>query len=103
MVFTDIYPDAVKIGMTFHSELIGIIADCLRHYKARNIVLDPVMVATSGARLMEEDSIESLCNSLIPMASLITPNIPEAEVLLGGGTIAGKNDMQQSAKKIILL
>lgn len=100
MVFSDIYPDAVKIGMTFHSELIGIIADRLRHYKARNIVLDPVMVATSGARLMEEDSIESLCNSLIPLASLITPNIPEAEVLLGGGTIAGKNDMQQSAKKI---
>ncbi len=83
MVFTDIYPDAVKIGMTFQSDLIEVIADRLSYYKAGNIVLDPVMVATSGARLMEEDAISALCKKLIPLASLITPNIPEAEVLLG--------------------
>lgn len=100
MVFTDIYPDAVKIGMTFHSELIDIIADRLSFYQAGKIVLDPVMVATSGARLMEETSIDCLCHRLIPIATLITPNIPEAEVLLGGVRIKGKKDMQHSAIKL---
>ena len=101
MVFTDIYPDAVKIGMTFQSDLIEVIADRLSYYKAGNIVLDPVMVATSGARLMEEDAISSLCKKLIPLASLITPNIPEAEVLLGADEIKTKDDMEMAANKIV--
>ena len=101
MVFTDIYPDAVKIGMTFQSDLIEVIADRLSYYKAGNIVLDPVMVATSGARLMEEDAISSLCKKLIPLASLITPNIPEAEVLLGADEIKTKDDMEMAASEIV--
>ena len=101
MVFTDIYPDAVKIGMTFQSDLIEVIADRLSYYKAGNIVLDPVMVATSGARLMEEDGISALCKKLIPLASLITPNIPEAEVLLGVDEIKTKDDMERAAGKIV--
>ncbi len=101
MVFTDIFPDAVKIGMTFQSDLIEVIADRLSYYKAGNIVLDPVMVATSGARLMEEDVICSLCKKLIPLASLITPNIPEAEVLLGADEIKTKDDMEMAASKIV--
>ena len=100
MVFTDIYPDAVKIGMTFQSDLIEVIADRLKFYKAGNIVLDPVMVATSGARLMEEDAIATLCGSLIPLASLITPNLPEAEVLLGEDKIKSREDMERAAGKI---
>ena len=100
MVFTDIYPDAVKIGMTFQSDLIEVIADRLSYYKAGNIVLDPVMVATSGARLMEEDGISALCARLIPLASLITPNIPEAEVLLGSDEIKTRDDMEAASGRI---
>ena len=100
MVFTDIFPDAVKIGMTFQSDLIEVIADRLSYYKAGNIVLDPVMVATSGARLMEEDGISALCARLIPLASLITPNIPEAEVLLGSDEIKTRDDMEAAAGRI---
>ena len=80
-VFTDIYPDAVKIGMVSSSGLIEMIAKKFKEYKAENIVVDPVMVATSGARLISEDAIETLKKELLPLATLITPNIPEAEVL----------------------
>ena len=80
-VFTDIYPDAVKIGMVSSSGLIEMIAEKLKEYKAKNIVVDPVMVATSGARLISEDAIETLKKELLPLAKVITPNIPEAEVL----------------------
>lgn len=80
-VFTDIYPDAVNIGMVSSSSLIEMIAKKLKEYKAENIVVDPVMVATSGARLISEDAIETLKKELLPLATLITPNIPEAEVL----------------------
>ena len=79
-VFTDIYPDAVKIGMVSSSSLIEMIAKKLKEYKAENNVVDPVMVATSGARLISEDAIETLKKELLPLATLITPNIPEAEV-----------------------
>ena len=101
MVFTDIFPDAVKIGMTFQSDLIEAIADRISFYKAGNIVLDPVMVATSGARLMEEDGISALCKKLIPLADLITPNIPETEVLLGADEIKNRDDMESAAVKIV--
>lgn len=100
MVFSDIYPDAVKIGMTFDSDLIEVIADRISFYKAKRIVLDPVMVATSGAKLLEDDAIEALQKKLMPLADLLTPNIPEAQVLLGGRTIATKKDMEEAAFEI---
>ncbi len=82
-IFTDIFPDAVKIGMVSDKELIGVIADKLIQYKPDNIVVDTVMVSTSGSRLLKEDAIDVLCERLIPLADVITPNIPEAEVLSG--------------------
>ena len=82
-IFTDIRPDAVKTGMVSSSALIEVIAERLRFYKAENIVVDPVMVATSGARLISEDAIETLKKELLPLAAVITPNIPEADELSG--------------------
>ena len=82
-IFTDIYPDAVKIGMVASKELIETIADALITYKAKNIVLDPVMVSTSGSRLIKEDAAEVLKERLMVLADVITPNIPETEVLTG--------------------
>ena len=98
-IFTDIYPDAVKIGMVSSSALIETIAKKLRQYKAKNIVVDPVMVATSGARLINEDAIAALKNQLLPMATVLTPNIPEAEVL-SGMKIETAEDMIKSAAAI---
>lgn len=95
-VFTDIYPDAVKVGMVSASNLIEVIADRLTRYEARNIVVDPVMVATSGARLISDDAIETLCARLLPLATVITPNIPEAEVL-SGGQIRNAAEMESAA------
>ena len=83
-IFTDIRPDAVKTGMVSSSALIEVIAERLRFYKAENIVVDPVMVATSGARLISEDAIDTLKKELLPLAAVITPNIPEAEELSVG-------------------
>ena len=82
-IFTDIFPDAVKIGMVSSAELIQVIAEKLAEYKAQNIVLDPVMVATSGARLISSEAVETLTKRLFPLARVITPNVPEAEVLTG--------------------
>ena len=98
-VFTDIRPDAVKIGMVSSPALIETIAERLRFYGAKNIVLDPVMVATSGARLIRPEAVETLRQALLPMALVATPNIPEAE-LLAGRTIAGRADMEQAARAI---
>ena len=81
MIFNDIFPDAVKIGMVSSSELITVIHDDLVKFNAKNIVVDPVMVATSGAKLINDNAIETLKSKLLPIASVITPNIPEAEVL----------------------
>ena len=99
MVFEDIYPNAVKIGMVSSAELIGVIADRLSYYKAENIVVDPVMVATSGSELMKSSAVSMLTEKLIPLATLITPNIPEAQVL-SGRKIATKEDMLSVAKQI---
>ncbi len=99
MVFTDIYPDAVKIGMVASSALIGVIADKLIQYGAGNIVADPVMVATSGSRLIESDALEALTGKLFPLATLVTPNIPEA-CILSGMEIADKSDMEKAARMI---
>ncbi len=82
-IFTDIYPDAVKIGMVSSARLIETIAEQLKKYKAANVVVDPVMVATSGAKLISDDAIEVLKNQLLPLATVLTPNIPETEVLSG--------------------
>ena len=82
-VFEDIRPDAVKIGMVSNVDAIKMIAGKLKAHKAENIVVDTVMVATSGSRLLEENAISTLISDLIPLATVITPNIPEAEVLLG--------------------
>lgn len=98
-VFTDIYPDAVKIGMVSQKELIETIVKKLKQYDAKNIVVDPVMVATSGAKLISDEAIETLKEKLIPIADLITPNIPEAEVL-GEIEIKTAEDMEKAAKDI---
>ena len=98
-VFEDIFPDAVKIGMVASGELIHVIADRLRYYDAKNVVIDPVMVATSGSVLMKTDAIQILTDELLPLAALITPNIPEAQIL-SGIMIANKEDMTAAAKKI---
>jgi len=98
-VFEDIFPDAVKIGMVSSAALIEAIADKLTEYKAKNIVLDPVMVATSGARLISEEAIDTLKKRLIPLAEVITPNIPEAEVL-AGLEIRSADDMEKAAEQI---
>ncbi len=98
-VFEDIPPDAVKTGMVASSELIRVIADRLRYYKAKNIVCDPVMVATSGARLISEDAVSALKTELLPLADVITPNIPEAEVL-SGMNINSEEDMKRAAELI---
>ncbi|MDD7176795.1 MAG: bifunctional hydroxymethylpyrimidine kinase/phosphomethylpyrimidine kinase [Lachnospiraceae bacterium] len=98
-VFEDIFPDAVKIGMVASSELIRVIAEKLRFYQAKNIVVDPVMVATSGSALLKTDAIDTLTNGLLPLATLVTPNIPEAEIL-SERTIQTADDMCAAAKKI---
>ncbi len=98
-VFTDIRPDAVKIGMVSASALIDVITEKLRQYKAENIVVDPVMVATAGSKLISDDAIETLKNKLLPLACVITPNVPEAEVL-SGMSIKNPYDMETAAVKI---
>lgn len=99
MIFTDIYPDAVKIGMVSNPILIKKTAEKLKEYQAKNIVVDPVMVATSGASLMREEAVETLKAQLLPLADLLTPNIPEAEVL-ADMKICTEEDMITAAKKI---
>jgi len=98
-VFEDIYPDAVKIGMMASAELIAVIADRLKFHQAKNVVVDPVMVATSGSALMKENALEALINDLLPLSTLVTPNIPEAQVL-SGMTINSKEDMIAAATQI---
>ena len=98
-IFTDIYPDAVKIGMVSESSLIRTIAAKLRQYEAKNIVVDPVMVATSGARLISEEAVETLKKELFPLSCILTPNIPEAEVLTGM-EVKTTEDMIEAAKRI---
>ena len=98
-VFEDIFPDAVKIGMVSSSALIEVIAQRLKFYQAKNIVVDPVMVATSGARLINDSAINTLEEKLLPIADVITPNIPETEVL-SGMKISDKDDMEKAAVSI---
>ena len=101
-VFDDIRPDAVKIGMVSSAALVRAIAEGLRAHGASNVVVDPVMVATSGSALMGEGVKDVLVSELFPMADVVTPNIPEAEALTGM-SIGTKGDMERAARKIALL
>lgn len=98
-IFTDIRPDAVKIGMVSNAAIIKTISDKLLEYKAENIVLDPVMVATSGSKLLSDNAIDELVARLLPIADIITPNIPEAESLCGF-SIKTQNEMLRAARYI---
>ena len=109
-VITDIFPNAVKTGMVASSELIKTIADAVKTYSLKNLVVDPVMVATSGAKLISEEAIDTLKKELLPLATVITPNIPEAEVLLENAGLSGIDskslkitsefEMEEAARKI---
>ncbi len=98
-VFTDIYPDAVKIGMVSYAPIIKSIAEGLKKYEAKNIVIDPVMVSTSGSKLLQDDAISTLEEVLFPLAMLLTPNIPEAEIL-SNIKINSADDMTKAAEII---
>ena len=101
-VFTDIFPDAVKIGMVSSPAIIRVIAQKLRQYHPQNIVLDPVMVATSGSRLLSPDACETLVGQLFPLAAVITPNLPEAEALTGL-TLRTPTGMEAAAQQLARL
>ena len=98
-VFEDIRPDAVKIGMVSSAALVEVIAERLVHYQAENIVVDPVMVATSGSVLSQDSAVSVMKEKLLPLATVITPNIPEAQIL-SGMTIENEQQMEQAAKQI---
>lgn len=98
-IFKDIFPDAIKIGMVSSIEIIETICNKLKEYKAKNIVVDPVMFSTSGHNLMSEDAMDILKNDLLPLADVITPNILEAESL-SGLKIGNKEDMLLAAEEI---
>ncbi len=98
-IFTDIYPDGIKIGMVSSAALVDVIAEKLTLYKAKHIVLDPVMAASSGAKLLSDEGIKALCEQLMPLAELVTPNIPEAEFLCGR-KIKTQKDMEAAAQII---
>lgn len=100
-IFTDIYPDAVKIGMLSSAGIMKTVAKKLRKYKAKHVVLDPVMVSTSGSRLMREDAAFVMQEELFPLAEVITPNIPETEVL-SGMKIRNAEDMERAAEQLYL-
>lgn len=99
-VLSDIGADAVKIGMLHSSEVVRCVRKMLDKYNAKNVVLDPVMVSTSGHRLIEEEAIASLVSDLLPRARVITPNIPEAEILLGGEQLALQKDLPDAARRL---
>ena len=98
-IFTDIFPDAVKIGMVSSAPLIEVIAEKLQRYGAKHIVVDPVMGATSGAKLLKQEALNALTEKLLPLAELCTPNLPEAEIL-SGIHIATAEDMLAAANII---
>lgn len=98
-IFKDIEPDSIKIGMVSSSEIIDVIAERLSYYNAKNIVLDPVMVSTSGSNLISDEAINALVNKLMPLAKVITPNLKEAEVLCGF-KVENQEDMIKAGKEI---
>lgn len=98
-ILSDIGADAIKIGMLHSTKVVNLVAEMIEKYGIRNVVLDPVMVSTSGHKLIEDDAIESIKNRLIPLSRVITPNIPEAEIL-SGCKISSEQDFEQIAKKL---
>ena len=98
-VFTDVVPDAVKIGMVSNTESIRMIAEKLRQYRPAYTVIDPVMVATSGSALLRPDAVDALCTELLPLATVITPNLSEAGVLLGR-EIRDPVEMREAAEEL---
>ena len=98
-VLSDIGADAVKIGMLHSSEVVNLVAEMIEKYQIRNIVLDPVMVSTSGHRLIEEDAVEVIKTRLMPLARVITPNVPEAEIL-AGCKITGEDEFEAIARRL---
>ena len=103
MIFEDIRPDAIKIGMLNSEKIVRVVGDVLRKYEARNIVLDPILVSSSGRLLLEEAAIPAMIEELFPLATVITPNIPEAEVLSGmkAGSITNGDQMENAARKLL--
>ena len=99
-VLSDIGADAIKIGMLHSSEVVRCVRKILDKFDAKNVVLDPVMVSTSGHRLIEEEAIASLASDLLPRARVITPNIPEAEILLGGEKLSVQKELPDAAKRL---
>ncbi|GGK20301.1 hydroxymethylpyrimidine/phosphomethylpyrimidine kinase [Caldalkalibacillus thermarum] len=99
-VLSDIGVDAVKTGMLFSAEIIEAVAQQLKAYQVNNIVVDPVMVAKGGQPLLQQEAIEALRTALVPLATVITPNIPEAEVLIGQKGIQSLQDMEEAARAI---
>ncbi len=98
-IFTDIFPDAVKIGMVSNSKIIEVIVEKLKQYNAKNIVVDPVMVSTSGSKLLSDEAMNAVITKLLPIADIITPNIPEAEALTDI-KVETTQDMLVAAEKI---
>ena len=98
-VFEDIFPDSIKVGMVYSKELIKVISDAFERYKAKNIVIDPVMISTSGSALINTDAVNTLLTQLLPLSTLVTPNIPEAEAL-SDIKINNSDDMIKSAELI---
>lgn len=100
MVMEDFEIDAAKSGMLYSNECVKTIADCLKRHPISNYVLDPVMISTSGSRLIEEDAIHTIQKELFPLAKLVTPNLPEAEAL-SGISISCEEDVRKAAKEIM--
>jgi hydroxymethylpyrimidine/phosphomethylpyrimidine kinase len=100
-VFSDLKVDAVKIGMLSQPATIKVVAAGLKRHNARNIVLDPVMVATSGARLISEDAVQALMSELIPLALVVTPNLPEAAALTGATPARNEDEMTIQARELL--
>ena len=99
-IFEDIRPDSLKIGMCVNESIIGVIAECLKKHEAKNIILDPVMISTSGCQLIDDNAIDALCRELMPMCDLLTPNRLEAE-RIAGMPIRQQSDVAVVANKIL--
>lgn len=98
-VFSDIYPDAVKIGMLSNENIMKVVAEKIKEYEAKNIVIDPVMIATSGNTLMDRQAVDSFKKELYPLTDILTPNMAEASVLTGL-EVNTKKDMEKAAEAI---
>jgi hydroxymethylpyrimidine/phosphomethylpyrimidine kinase len=98
-VLEDISVDAVKVGMLHSSEIIQLVADKVKQYSIKNLVIDPVMIATSGDKLLQDEAIEALKTELLPLSDVITPNIPEASILIGC-KISSQDELPDAARKL---